>query len=119
MDLGLADQVLAVDVTKPVEVMTAVGKATDGRMADFTVDVVNVENSEMAAVLSTRDEGQIFFYNTATSFTKAALGAESVGKPVEMLIGNGYVPGHAELAFQIMRENEALRKYFQRTYAGA
>jgi len=119
MDLGLADQVLAVDVTRPVEVMAAVEKATDGRMADFTVDVVNVENSEMAAVLSTRDEGQIFFYNTATSFTKAALGAESVGKPVEMLIGNGYVPGHAELAFQIMRENEALRKYFQRTYAGA
>jgi hypothetical protein len=38
--------------------------------------------------------GTIFFYNTATSFTRAALGAESfVGKPVNMLIGNGSFRG--------------------------
>jgi len=116
MKLGLADEAMAADVTKPVEVMEAVERITDGKMADFTVNVVNVENSEMASILSTNDSGTIFFFNMATSFTKAALGAESVGKPVKMLIGNGYVPGHAELTFQIMRENSTLREFFQKIY---
>lgn len=114
--LGLADTIIAADVTRPVEVMEKIEEATGGHLADFTINVVNVENSEMASILSTNDDGTIFFYNTATSFTKAALGAESVGKPVKMLMGNGYVPGHAELTFQILRENVRLRDFFETLY---
>ena len=33
----------------------------------------------------------------ATSFTKAALGAEGVGSDVTMIVGNGYTKGHAEI----------------------
>ena len=116
--LGLADEVIRADATRPVEVMKAVSELTGGRMADFTVNVVNVADSEMACILSTNDDGTIFFYNTSTSFTKAALGAEAVGKPVRMLMGNGYVPGHAEVTFQIMRENPKLREFFMEIYAG-
>ena len=36
----------------------------------------------------------------ATSFPAAALGAEGLAADVTMLIGNGYVPGHAELALR-------------------
>ncbi|MBN1829506.1 MAG: L-erythro-3,5-diaminohexanoate dehydrogenase [Deltaproteobacteria bacterium] len=114
--LDLADVVLNLDVTKPVDVMEAISEATSGTMADFTINVVNVENSEMASILATKTSGTVFFYNTATSFTKAALGAESVGAPVKMLIGNGYVPGHAELTFRILRENRALRRFFESIY---
>jgi len=116
LSLGLADIALPLDVTKPVNVMEKIEEATGGAMADFTVNVVNVEHSEMAAILSTKPAGTVFFYNTATSFTRAALGAESAATPVRMLIGNGYVPGHAELAFQILRENENLRKFFEVLY---
>jgi len=116
-DLGLADMAITVDVTRPVEVMEKIKAATNGCLADLTVNVVNFEHSEMASILSTKDTGTIFFYNTATSFTRAALGAESAGKPVKMLVGNGYVPGHAELTFQILRENERLRKFFEMLYS--
>ena len=116
LSLGLADMAMPLDVTKPAEVMKKIEEATGGGMADFTVNVVNVENSEMAAILATKPEGTVFFYNTATSFTKAALGAESIGTPVRMLIGNGYVPGHAELTFQILRENGRLRRFLERLY---
>ena len=37
----------------------------------------------------------------ATSFTKAALGAEGVGKDIDMVIGNGYAKGHAETALTL------------------
>jgi len=115
-ELGLADDVVQADATRPVEVMEIIQRLTHGRMADFTINVVNIENSEMACVLSTNDRGTIFFYNTATSFTRAALGAESVGKPVNMLIGNGFVPGHDQITFQILRENGGLRRLFEKIY---
>jgi L-erythro-3,5-diaminohexanoate dehydrogenase len=115
--LGLADTVVKADAVRPVEVMNIVAELTGGRLADFTVNVVNVADSEMSSILATKDEGTVFFYNTSTSFTKAALGAEAVGKPVRMLMGNGYVPGHAAITFQIMRENPGLRELFMKLYA--
>ena len=53
----------------------------------------------------------------ATSFTKAALGAEGVGKDVNMIVGNGYTKGHAEITLQILRESEKIRKVFTELYA--
>ena len=53
----------------------------------------------------------------ATSFTKAALGAEGVGKDVNMIIGNGYTKGHAAITLQCLRENPGLRALFEEMYA--
>ena len=53
----------------------------------------------------------------ASDFTKAALGAEGVGKDVNMLIGNGYTKGHANVALQVLRENDKLRDLFAQLYA--
>ena len=39
----------------------------------------------------------------ATSFSAAALGAEGLAADVTMLVGNGYVPGHADLALDLLR----------------
>jgi len=52
----------------------------------------------------------------ATSFTKAALGAEGVGKDVEMIIGNGYCEGHAELALNIVRQSDYINELFTKRY---
>ena len=52
----------------------------------------------------------------ATSFTKAALGAEGVGKDVNMIIGNGYTKNHADITLDIMREYEWLKNVYQEKY---
>jgi len=52
----------------------------------------------------------------ATSFTAAALGAEGVGKDLTMLIGNGYVPGHADLTLDLLRNDTRLREFFAARY---
>jgi L-erythro-3,5-diaminohexanoate dehydrogenase len=52
----------------------------------------------------------------ATSFTKAALGAEGIGKDVQMIIGNGFCTGHVDLALNIMRQSDYLRDMFTRRY---
>lgn len=113
---GLADIVIQVDATRPVEVMERVSGITGGRMADVTINCVNIPNTEMSSILATRDDGTIYFFSMATSFTAAALGAEGVGKDVNMIIGNGYSKGHAEITLNLMRESNLLRKIFEELY---
>ena len=43
----------------------------------------------------------------------AALGAEGLAADVTMLIGNGYVPGHAELALDLLRAEPGVRRLFE------
>jgi L-erythro-3,5-diaminohexanoate dehydrogenase len=70
----------------------------------------------MGSILPCKDDGLVYFFSMATSFTKAALGAEGVGKDVEMIVGNGYTKGHAAISLEILRENEKLREIFTRLY---
>ena len=71
----------------------------------------------MTTILPVRDGGTVYFFSMATSFTKAALGAEGAGKDVNMIIGNGYTKGHAEITLNELREHEGIRKLFENTYA--
>jgi L-erythro-3,5-diaminohexanoate dehydrogenase len=50
----------------------------------------------------------------ATSFSAAALGAEGLAADVTMLVGNGYVPGHAAYAMELLRESDGVRRLFER-----
>jgi L-erythro-3,5-diaminohexanoate dehydrogenase len=52
----------------------------------------------------------------ATSFTKAALGAEGTRKDIQMIIGNGYSEGHADLTLNIIRKNEYLKELYVKRY---
>ena len=70
----------------------------------------------MASIVSAKDGGKICFFSMATSFQKAALGAEGIGKDVYMLIGNGYSKGHAEYTLNILRESKPLMKVFKKLY---
>ncbi|HSL86623.1 MAG TPA: L-erythro-3,5-diaminohexanoate dehydrogenase, partial [Bacteroidales bacterium] len=60
--------------------------------------------------------GIVYFFSMATSFTKAALGAEGVGKDVTMIVGNGYTRGHAAITLEELRESESLRAIFEELY---
>ena len=115
--LGLADYVLQMDATKPVPVMQEIEKITGGAMADFVVNTVNVPDTEMASILACREHGSVYFFSMSTTFAKVALGCEGVGKVLSLLFGTGYTEGHVGITFQILRENQALMKYFQEVYA--
>jgi L-erythro-3,5-diaminohexanoate dehydrogenase len=112
--LSLADKLIIADASNSLEVMRAVQNVTDGALADISFNCASLPNTEMSTILSTRDGGKIVFFSMATDFSRAALGAEGVGKTVEMIIGNGYLPGHAQLALQALRDNMALKEYFSK-----
>ncbi|HXX69824.1 MAG TPA: L-erythro-3,5-diaminohexanoate dehydrogenase [Polyangiaceae bacterium] len=112
--LGLCDAVLVADACDPAIVRSAVLDATRGREADVTFSCVNVPGAEMSAILVTRERGIVYFFAMSTSFTKAALGAEGVGKDVDLLIGNGYARGHAEHTLALVREMPSVRALLER-----
>ena len=86
-------------------------------MADVVINCVSRENCEMGSILSAKDDGVVYFFSMATDFTKAALGAEGIGKDVTMIIGNGYTKGHAEHALSLLRDSEYIRKTYTERYA--
>jgi len=109
---GLADRVVIADARDPVALSDAVLGA--GGPADVTVVCVDVPGCEGGAVLATAQGGTVIFFSMATSFTAAALGAEGVAADVTMLIGNGYVPGHAQMALGLIRAEPGVRGIFER-----
>jgi len=115
--LGLADEYFAADATDAVGIYNKVMELTDGKLADVVINCVNIENTEMASILACKDGGDVYFFSMATSFTKAALGAEGVGKDVNMIVGNGYAKGHAAISLQVLRECPALKELFAEMYA--
>ncbi|MFW5981954.1 MAG: zinc-binding dehydrogenase [Halanaerobiaceae bacterium] len=115
-ELGLADAILQGDATQAVDVLNMVKEVTDGQLCDVVINNVNIPNTEMGSILSVKDGGKIYFFSMATSFTKAALGAEGVGKDAEMIIGNGYCKDHDLISLQILRENKKIKEIFENLY---
>lgn len=116
MELGVFNKVVLADATRPVDVMNAALEANDGKEYDVSISCVNIESCEMSAILPVRDDGIVYFFSMATSFTRAALGAEGIGKDVLMIVGNGYSKNHAEITLDVLRENEKLRTLFDEKY---
>jgi L-erythro-3,5-diaminohexanoate dehydrogenase len=114
--LGLCDHVITLNAQDALACYETISEITDGQMADLVINCVNIPNTELGSVLMCRDRGVIYFFSMATSFTKAALGAEGVGKDVEMIIGNGYTKDHAEITLQVLRESEEIRDLFWSIY---
>ena len=109
---GLADEIVVADARDPVGLAAKVEAA--GGPADVTVVCVDVAGCEGGAILSTAPGGTVIFFSMATSFSAAALGAEGLAADVTMLVGNGYVPGHADLALDLIRITPGLRALFER-----
>lgn len=116
--LGLADELFVANALNPSEVYEHIRKLTDGKMCDLVINTANVEGTELASVLSCHDGGKVYFFNMATNFQKAALGAEGVGMDVEMIIGNGYAPDHANFTLEVYRKNAAVKKWFDEKFTG-
>lgn len=108
--------IVVADATKPMEVLEAVLAANNGKEVDVAINCVNVANTEMSTILPVKTLGTAYFFSMATSFTKAALGAEGVGKDITMIVGNGYTIDHAAITLEELRESEALRTIFNELY---
>ena len=116
---GYLDRGLLADASNPVSVFEAVHKATNGKLLDVVINTTSTPVTEMSTVMATRDGGVAYYFNMATSFTAAALGAEGIGKDVTLLIGNGYVPDHARITLDLVRADPKLRNYFETRYGAS
>jgi L-erythro-3,5-diaminohexanoate dehydrogenase len=114
-DLELCHEVVLADATNAIDLYEKVLEVNK-EPVDVTINVVNVQNTEMSCILITKDTGVVYFFSMATSFTKAALGAEGVGSDVTMIIGNGYTKGHAELTLNLVNNAPKIKQLFERIY---
>lgn len=114
--LELATDVIVGDATDVMFVYDEVTKICGDRGCDVVINNVNVASTEMSSILITKERGCVYFFSMATSFTKAALGAEGVGKDIDMIVGNGYAQGHADLTLDIIRNSQGIRDLFEKLY---
>ncbi|MGD9886466.1 MAG: L-erythro-3,5-diaminohexanoate dehydrogenase [Bacilli bacterium] len=114
--LNVCDEIIIADATDPMAVYHEVMRVNNNEKVDITINVVNVPNTEMTSILVTKPSGIVYFFSMATSFTKAALGAEGIASEATMIIGNGYTPGHADLTLSLLRESKPLYDLFVKRY---
>lgn len=115
--LDMCDLLIQGNATDAMFIYNEVSKATKGKMADLSINCVNVPDTEMSTILATRDRGIVYFFSMATSFTKAALGAEGIGHDVDMMIGNGYCKDHARISLDTVRKYPVLRALFEEKFS--
>ncbi len=111
---GLCDGYAALDASDALAVRAAVLRWTDGKLCDAVVQMASLPNTEMAAILACRSRGVCLYFSMATSFAQVALGAEGVGADVDLLIGNGYLQDHAQMALDLVRRQAATRMLLAR-----
>jgi L-erythro-3,5-diaminohexanoate dehydrogenase len=107
------NEVIIANVLNPVDVLEETLKVNNQQEVDLTINCLSIASTEMSSILPVRDGGMVYFFSMATSFTKAALGAEGIGKDVTMIIGNGYTKNHDQIALDVLRESKVLRKIFE------
>jgi len=112
---GYVDRLAVADACDTLAVLEALPDALP-MLADLVVSCVNVCGTELASILCCKDGGTVYFFSMSTSFTAAALGAEGVGKDVNMMVGNGYTKGHAAMALQTLRDHPPIKDYFVARY---
>ena len=113
-EAGLLDHWRTGDATDPAAILELVEEMVGGDQGcELVVNTCNIAHTEMSAILPCAPRGKVYFFNMATSFARAALGSEGVGKDVDLFIGNGYAEGHAELALELVRRHEVVRQRFE------
>ncbi len=84
------------------------------RPADLTLLCTTVEGCEGTAILLTAGDGTVLFFSTATSFSAAALGADSMSSLASLCIPNGYTQDRGSYLLGLLRHNPRLLRAFSR-----
>lgn len=112
-DHGLLDDWRTANARNPVEVLEHVHAMTGGEDVELVINTCNIDQTEMSAILPCAHRGKVYFFNMATSFARAALGCEGVGKDVDLYIGNGYATDHAEITLDLVRRYDVVRQQLE------
>jgi L-erythro-3,5-diaminohexanoate dehydrogenase len=97
------------DATHAAALNHAVLEASRGVLMDTVIDCASARGTEVGAVSCCREGGTVYFFNMATSFQAAALGAEVIGRDVSLAIGFGLLPFAAEDGLALVRAHASLR----------
>lgn len=108
---SLGAHIIEVDATDAISLASSV-RASFPDGADLVFVCADVAGCEGAASMCVAEGGTIVYFSMATSFTSAALLPESLGRDCTILVGNGYVPGHAQLAIDLLGIQPTLRPLF-------
>ncbi len=108
-DNGLCDIGVRADLRDPLGAVSAV-RAAGGPPADLTIAATNARGCEAAAILLTRDEGQVVFFSMATRFDTASLTPDGVSSGVRMIVGSGYAADRGDYALDLFRRTPALQR---------
>jgi len=114
---NICDDIIICNVLNPIEVLEKTLRVNRNQEVDISINCLSIANTEISSILPVRQEGIVYFFSMATSFTKAALGAEGVGKDVTMIIGNGYTKNHAQITLDILRESNILQVIFKEKFS--
>ena len=115
--IKVCDSILELDAQNALMCYKQIQKITGNKLANLVINCTNVPDTELSSILMCREGGKVYFFSMATSFTKASLGAEGIGKDINMIIGNGYTKGHAEMALNILRESKEIRDLYESIYS--
>lgn len=114
--LGVADHVVHSDTRDAITAYRTLHRISGGAMFDLVINTTNVERTEGASILATRQGGQLVFFSMSTSFTRAALTAEGAGRDITMIVGNGYTGGWTDTTLALYRRQPQLRSFFERRH---
>ncbi len=104
---------IAGDATEPVAVAARFEELGLPR-ADLTLLCATVAGCEGTAILLTSNQGTVLFFSTATSFSAAALGADSLSSLAGLVIPNGYTPDGGSYLLDLLRRTPTLLASFSR-----
>jgi L-erythro-3,5-diaminohexanoate dehydrogenase len=106
-------QVLMKDAKNTSELEAAIRAVTNGQYGDVVIDCTNVTGVEIGAAASCKNGGVVYFFNMATRFQAAALGAELVNRDIQYVIGYGLLPEAEEKALALLEAEPALKRKFE------
>jgi len=106
------------DATDAAELTRVALEASRGVLMDVVIDCASSRGTEVGAVSCCRDGGTVYYFNMATSFQAAALGAEVIGRDVTLTIGFGLLPSAPEEGLALVRTHVSLRHRLEARIGG-
>jgi len=89
-----------VNIIKPMECLDKL----DIGLFDLSVNCADMAGAETINILSTRDEGVVYFANMINNYNIALYITEVIRRKIDIRVGEGYDPGYAEFDIELARE---------------
>ena len=116
--LEVADRILLAEGSDPLTACRQIQGELGDQAIDLIVDCSSTPGFEMFSILMSRERGTVYFANPAAHYSAAGLGAEGIGKELNLLFYRGYIEGHVDFCTELLRQYPALVRCFQSSAEG-